>query len=296
MAIKLEDKENASAPNSTYPYGNIEDNTGSNNGTPVNKAVYADFHQFFAKLLDVAEGTTFLTGNDLPENDDNGFQYYTSLLMSARIANQSLLSYITTALIGDYYDATKPYALYKLSDDGAAIDVGYLFWNGKIYTCGGLNYGVIVNDLQFNITSETALTITDSAAPGEFQYSDIIFINTRDSFEPTLTTTGGGTFTAVSKQINYKIEKGILVINCILASVEITGTPTSLEISIPAVKTIGNRQSYSVCFFDNGANELIKNVIFPSSSMSEKIGIFDRSGAFSAFAGGNISFQIILTF
>ena len=50
MAIKLEDKPNTVAPNADYPYGNIQDNTGSNNGTPVNTLVYSDLHQFFAKM------------------------------------------------------------------------------------------------------------------------------------------------------------------------------------------------------------------------------------------------------
>ena len=51
MAIKLENKVNTEAPSVAYPFGNIKDNTGSNNGTPVDKNVYADFHQFFAKMM-----------------------------------------------------------------------------------------------------------------------------------------------------------------------------------------------------------------------------------------------------
>lgn len=75
MAIKLEDKPNVEAPGVDYPYGNIKDNTGLNDGTPVNKLVYADFHQFFAKLMDAA-GVAY---NDLPDNQTNTFQYFTAL-------------------------------------------------------------------------------------------------------------------------------------------------------------------------------------------------------------------------
>ena len=51
MAIELQTKVNTSAPDANYEFGNIKDNTGSNNGTPVDKNVYADFHQFFAKMV-----------------------------------------------------------------------------------------------------------------------------------------------------------------------------------------------------------------------------------------------------
>jgi len=76
MAIKLEDKPNTVAPNADYPYGNIQDNTGSNNGTPVNTLVYADFHQFFAKMM-AESGIVY---NDQPDNATDGFQYWLALV------------------------------------------------------------------------------------------------------------------------------------------------------------------------------------------------------------------------
>lgn len=76
MAIKLENKPQVEAPSSAYPFGNIKDNTGSNNGTPVNKLVYADFHQFFAKMMDES-GIVY---NNQPENNTDGFQYWLALI------------------------------------------------------------------------------------------------------------------------------------------------------------------------------------------------------------------------
>lgn len=76
MAIKLEDKPQVEAPSSAYPFGNIKDNTGSNNGTPVNKLVYADFHQFFAKMM-YESGISY---NNQPENNTDGFQYWLALV------------------------------------------------------------------------------------------------------------------------------------------------------------------------------------------------------------------------
>jgi hypothetical protein len=76
MAIKLENKLNVQAPNAAYPYGAIKDNTGGNNGTPVNASTYGDFHQFFAKML----AESGVVANDLPDNFTNGFQYFEALL------------------------------------------------------------------------------------------------------------------------------------------------------------------------------------------------------------------------
>ena len=76
MAIKLENKVNTEAPSVAYPFGNIKDNTGSNNGTPVDKNVYADFHQFFAKMM-AESGIAY---NDLPDNETDGFQYFLALI------------------------------------------------------------------------------------------------------------------------------------------------------------------------------------------------------------------------
>lgn len=71
MAIKLTTKPNTLTPDATYPYGDILDTVGSQLGTPVSREVYADFHQFFERLMAfVGE-----THNDLPDNAVNGFQY-----------------------------------------------------------------------------------------------------------------------------------------------------------------------------------------------------------------------------
>lgn len=75
MAIALKDKENVDAPSALYPNGNIRDNPGNGTGTPVNKQVYADLHQFFARLL--VEGG--ITPNGQPENAYDGFQYIQAL-------------------------------------------------------------------------------------------------------------------------------------------------------------------------------------------------------------------------
>lgn len=80
MAIALSAKQNVEAPSVTYPYGSIKDNTGLNDGTPVNRAVYSDFHQFFARLLEQA----VITPNGLPDNATNTYQYFLALIQNIR--------------------------------------------------------------------------------------------------------------------------------------------------------------------------------------------------------------------
>lgn len=76
MAIKLSAKPNTEPISGAYPYGAIRDNTGSNNGTPVNKLVYDDLHQFFERMMAQAG----ITHNGLPDNATNGFQLFTALI------------------------------------------------------------------------------------------------------------------------------------------------------------------------------------------------------------------------
>jgi hypothetical protein len=76
MAYAITDKPNTSAPDADYPFGNVRDKTISVAGTPVNTVVYADFHQFFAKLMDYAG----VTPNSLPDNEYSGWQLMESLM------------------------------------------------------------------------------------------------------------------------------------------------------------------------------------------------------------------------
>lgn len=128
--IKLQDKLNAVPVSSTYPYGDIKDNSGSNDGTPVNRAVYADLHQFFEKMF----AESGLTANNLPDNADNGFQLFQSLIT---VGNKNFAEDIIKGLLGSYtaddliilwgcvISATIP--------GSSTITAGAIFYNGIIY-------------------------------------------------------------------------------------------------------------------------------------------------------------------
>ncbi|WP_051947376.1 hypothetical protein [Muricauda sp. MAR_2010_75] len=58
-----------------WPNGRVKDNTGADDGTPVNELVYGDLHEFFAKLMRDA-GISY---NGLPDNVANGYQLVNAL-------------------------------------------------------------------------------------------------------------------------------------------------------------------------------------------------------------------------
>jgi hypothetical protein len=80
LAIGIENYPNVTATSAAYPNKKSKDNSGANDGTPVNTLTLSDGQQFLAKLLREAG----LTANGLPENETDGHQYYEALQMNTR--------------------------------------------------------------------------------------------------------------------------------------------------------------------------------------------------------------------
>jgi len=112
MAIKLTTKPNTLTPDSTYPFGDILDTVGTTPGTPVSRQVYADLHQFFEKLMDFVS----ITHNDLPDNADNGFQYFEALDMLRR--NRSIEAWARV----NFNSAVTPQAIQNSNVSGSSLD------------------------------------------------------------------------------------------------------------------------------------------------------------------------------
>jgi hypothetical protein len=77
---KLLDKVNVEAASSDYPYGRPKNNTGTNNGTPVDLEFLGDYVQFFEHIMNQAA----ITPNGLPDNVTNGFQLFEAFLKVVR--------------------------------------------------------------------------------------------------------------------------------------------------------------------------------------------------------------------
>jgi len=95
--ILLANKQNVTAPAGDFPFGNVNDNTGSNNGTPVNRAVMSDYFQFFEKMFD----SSTVVANGLLDDDNNGFQLFDALISNVRLTTA------TTTLAGTVERATQ---------------------------------------------------------------------------------------------------------------------------------------------------------------------------------------------
>lgn len=76
--VRLINKSNTDTATSDFPYGNVRDNPGDNSGTPLNKAVLADHHQFYERMFELSG----ITANNLPDNATNGFQLFEAFLAS----------------------------------------------------------------------------------------------------------------------------------------------------------------------------------------------------------------------
>lgn len=103
--IPLKNKPNVESPSTEYPFGSIQDKIAMvQSGTPVNRLVYNDIHQFFEKMFDYMKKT----GNGVVDNAANGFELFDALLEFIEI-RKNIISEFTigvSALDNDWYDVT----------------------------------------------------------------------------------------------------------------------------------------------------------------------------------------------
>lgn len=86
-------KNNSNVDNSdlaNYPDGRIKNNTGTGNGTPVNRSVYGDLHSNISKLMRLYN----IGPNSLPDNETNGYQIIEAL--SALASKNDYIYSLTT--------------------------------------------------------------------------------------------------------------------------------------------------------------------------------------------------------
>jgi hypothetical protein len=76
MVKSLKNKPNTPGTSQDWPYSQLRDETANQLGTPVDKEVYEDIHQYFMRLLDFAG----ITPNEDFDNAANGFQLFDAFL------------------------------------------------------------------------------------------------------------------------------------------------------------------------------------------------------------------------
>lgn len=173
MTLRLQDKPNVTPPGGDYSYGNIKDDTGSDDGTPLNQFVHADFHQTFARILDKST----IVANGLVDNNANGYQLYQAVMEA--VARECMPFYaLAEALSGVYAHGLTfgfPFRLIGvLQTSPTVITAGYIYYNHVFYRTTGWS-GTITDTAVFTETSPGALTITDAVSgSGLFDYSEIV--------------------------------------------------------------------------------------------------------------------------
>ena len=181
MAREIVDFLRYTAPDSTYPYGQIKDNTaGMNDGTPVSVLTNGDIQQFFAKML----ADSGISANNLADNFDNGWQLWQSNLnaISSNVAQVLIL------MIGSGYDTATGYVLSGLT---SAFQDGFMLFDGKIYYVeaygggGGAPYG-INRGLLGGATQDTYLRayVDSDATPNMCLFADLVYFNSDVTIDP----------------------------------------------------------------------------------------------------------------
>lgn len=80
-------KTNVTPAGGSYPYGNIKNDDGTFNGTPINVELLADYVQFFEKIF----ADSGIVSNGLADNETNDFQLVEA--MEAMIEKRFKLNY-----------------------------------------------------------------------------------------------------------------------------------------------------------------------------------------------------------
>lgn len=91
----------------TYPYGNIKDDTGANDGTPFSVQTMADIYQLLQRMA----AQSGITLNDLPDNAANSFQFSQAFGGEAWTSGGSLTYTVTSG--GGTFVATNSYNKYR---------------------------------------------------------------------------------------------------------------------------------------------------------------------------------------
>jgi hypothetical protein len=177
MAHGIQNYTNPTTPDADYPDGNIKDNTGANDGTPVDQKTYSDMHQTLAKTMRLIG----VDPNGLPDNEYNGFQYIEALFIM--MGGNRLIVPRTGTLIGTIiYPDQNPIVFVK-PDAGVGNFIS--LENPTSYYVGTvtiLNY----SQYSFELNTITAASINGVAPPFN--------LNAGDAIELKFAAGGGGNF------------------------------------------------------------------------------------------------------
>lgn len=134
-----------------YPFGRIKDNTGTGNGTAVNRNVYGDLHVNIAKMMALYG----ILPNVQPDNETNGYQIIEALI--ALSSKNTIVSDISTT------GGITPILV-------ASMKIGFLKLDEVMYCRSSCNFSTEASIKGTNTATTYALTVVDSFNIGDYLY------------------------------------------------------------------------------------------------------------------------------
>lgn len=202
MAIGIQNFTNVDTSDPTnYPSGQIKDDTGAGDGTPVNVETNGDIQQFFTKLLELAG----ITASGDPDNETNGYQLiqaltnFNSLSITGGewVAANNVAFTANNDPVGSYTSITYTYNKYKffgktlvwqLSTTGTIAGSPTSFVIAAPSALSALDVDWVANGFTviglYNGTATLLTTLGGAFGPGEL----------------TVSLVGGGAFTNAGSQ------------------------------------------------------------------------------------------------
>lgn len=175
--IPLQNKPNTKAPDGVDTFGALKDDSGSGDGTPVDKQVYNDIHVFFESLMLWAG----LAANNQPDNATNGFQLLDAFKAGVRNVTA------TELLRGAAEIATQTETNTGSDDSRIVTPLKLAGWFSNMFGAwtlrsnvadvtvnGGTGISVTASSIKYKVTGKTMnvlfrIVVDNTTAPTEFE-------------------------------------------------------------------------------------------------------------------------------
>lgn len=229
MAKGIQNFPNINPPDSDYPSGSIKDDTGANDGTPIDQETNGDIHEFFAKLMRIAG----IIPNGMLDNEYVGHQYIEAInfLINKSSSDPIIRSMIsgpyTTGYLVKLWGATVAFNLGGTS----SVANGAIFYNGKIYNIAAASISTPTGTLVFKIDASVNPNVmylqNGVSGSGLADYDDttkvkILHTNAGGWTGYSSATVSGATVSDFA--VKYKIVGRICHLSFQIATTQITNT------------------------------------------------------------------------
>lgn len=278
------------APSVTYPNGTVKN---APSGTRVNFKMVNDMWQFFQKAM----SEFGITPNNLPDNSDNGYQYFSGV---QRIAN-AYAQVLSSVIYSNAFNSSQVYVILGCENRG---DDGIVFYNREFYyvrgnsgpTCGGgLVDVLVISSPVYTVAGLPVIEVVCAASgSGISNFSNLLPFGKWVTPTGTTFTGVGGTVTVDPADIKYNaysIVGRTVTYQIQVRNATFSGSCAAIQISLPFLDTdIVNIGGFQVGGFSQNDGVLI--VVFGTNNLL----LSTATGSNFANGTNNRSFDVSVTF